>query len=296
MPETSRSTRRAIRRTACRPTSTPAPTPDCGNRFELVQSFTDPAAPRVPGVRRPGPQGVLDRSASSSRVPASTAPTAAPRPSRPRPRRRSRNPAIRPVPRPARRNPAVPTSPAARAARVELGSAQVAAGSSGTTRQHRLEQGRGRVGLIRHRTAVHSSPGSSTTAGARPGAQGSLVPSVAGWRLPGCRSRARHFHGCPCRPRPAGPDGSPCWSCLLLAATSFVHQHTAAAGSRPDALTRGLAPDQVAVAVQVGGEVRSSCTPAIGSTSSRQPVTNGDGGANRPRRPVRSTSLAACWC
>jgi Flp pilus assembly protein CpaB len=45
-------------------------------------------------------------------------------------------------------------------------------------------------------------------------------------------------------------------TCLLLAATSFVHQHTAA-GDRPDALTRALGPDQVAVAVQVGGEVRA---------------------------------------
>ena len=43
--------------------------------------------------------------------------------------------------------------------------------------------------------------------------------------------------------------------CLLLAVTSFVHRHTAAAGAQQHGLTSGLGPDQVAIAVQVGAEV-----------------------------------------
>lgn len=45
-------------------------------------------------------------------------------------------------------------------------------------------------------------------------------------------------------------------ACLLLAASSFVQQR-AGTGARPDAVARGLGPDQVAVAVDVGGEIRS---------------------------------------
>ena len=34
--------------TECRPISTPAPIAECGNRFELVQSFTDPSVTECP--------------------------------------------------------------------------------------------------------------------------------------------------------------------------------------------------------------------------------------------------------
>lgn len=80
-------------------------------------------------------------------------------------------------------------------------------------------------------------------------------------------------------------------ACLLIAATSFVHHRAPTAHTGQASLTRALVPGQVAVAVQVGAEVRAFVHPGDRVdlvAAADDPAGPGD----PPATPVASAALA----